>query len=164
MAEGGMDFHNPEYDKDDYDKDEAETSFTDEEQFQSMLNTQYKALDTLTGSDKETKTNSLLHMLVKRFFERNDEPVRYDEREVNYFLNQDDLGRPIFGVHDVDDDSKEYALSYYKTNKLDEIMQFYSFNTFPNISPKKVFNVTKNKRAYIHVFYQLLHFNPTVQY
>jgi hypothetical protein len=30
MAEGGMDFHNPEYDRDDYDKDEAETSFTDE--------------------------------------------------------------------------------------------------------------------------------------
>lgn len=116
MAEG-YDFDNPVFDEDDYDKEE-ETSFIDEQQFQRTLNIQYNTLDTLTGYDKNERISTLLNMLTKQFFERNQEPTR----QGNYYFKPDDYGRPIFGV---EIDEKDYPLSFYKSS----IIQFYSFDT-----------------------------------
>ena len=121
-------YENPEFDKDDYDK-EAETSFTDEEQFQRIFDTQYKALDTFTGSDRDEQEKTLLKMLVKRFYERNQETVIYDIDDINYFIKKDNIGRPLFGVEGVRDMDKDYMLSYYKTKNLDATLEFYSFDT-----------------------------------
>lgn len=125
MAEGGMDFHNPEYDKDDdTDTKEAETSFTDEEQFQSILNTQYKTLDTLTGADKDKAESSLLKIMVKQFYNRNQETIRLESD--SWYVVKDKFGRPLFGINS---DGKDSNLSFYKSNKPDAMLQFYSLDT-----------------------------------
>ena len=71
MAEGGMEFENPEFDDYDNIDEEPETSFVDDEQFQRTLNNQYKALDNLTGNTQEEHRKTLVKMMLKRFYERN---------------------------------------------------------------------------------------------
>ena len=96
MAEGGYEFENPEFDRDDYDKDETdEKSFMDEEDFQRTLNNQYKALDDLKGNTLEEHTTKLLKMLVKRFYERNQEAMTLDVDEAEWNIRNDGRGRPI---------------------------------------------------------------------
>ena len=65
-------------------------------------------------------------MMLKKFYERNQEPVRFDEDEVEWRVGSDKLGRPSFGI---EEDGKIKHLSYYKTNKLDDTIQFHSFDT-----------------------------------
>ena len=55
-------------------------------------------------------------MMLKKSYERNQEPVRFDEDEVEWRVGSDKLGRPSFGI---EVDRKIKPLSYYKTNKLD---------------------------------------------
>ena len=77
MAEG-YEFENPTFDDEEIDKDideEPETSFTDEIEFQRTLSNQYEALDNLTGETQNEHRLNLLKMMVKRFYERNQEPV-----------------------------------------------------------------------------------------
>ena len=121
-----MKFDNPEYDKDDYDKDEAETSFINEEQFQRTLKNQYDALEHLKGQDHTDHYYKVIKMMVDQFYERNQEPVRFDEQETEWQTTKDELGRPLLGIQ-VDD--KTYPLSYYKTKNPEAPIQFYSFDT-----------------------------------
>ena len=65
-------------------------------------------------------------MMLKKFYERNQEPIRFQEDEVEWRIGSDKLGRPSFGV---EVDGKIKPLSYYKTNKLDAQIQFHSFDT-----------------------------------
>ena len=123
MAEGGYEFGNPEFDRDDYDKDETdEKSFMDEEEFQRTLNNQYKALNDLKGNTQVEHTMKLMKMLVKRFYERNQEVMPLDEDELEWNIRNDSRSRPILYYED-------YEMSYYKSNKPDAILQFYSFDT-----------------------------------
>ena len=127
MAEGGYEFENPEFDRDDYDKDETdEKSFMDEEDFQRTLNNQYKALDDLKGNTLEEHTTKLLKMMVDRFYERNQEVTTLDVDEAEWNIRNDGRGRPILYL---EENGKDYEMSYYKSNKPDAILQFYSFDT-----------------------------------
>ena len=123
MAEGGMDFHNPEYDKDD-DMKEAETSFTDDEQFQNILNTQYKSLDTLTGADRDKAESYLLKIMVKQFYNRIQETIRLESD--SWYVVKDKFGTPLFGINS---DGLDYNLSYYESNKPDAMLRFYALDT-----------------------------------
>ena len=116
-------YENPEYDKDDYDK-EAETSFTDEEEFQRTLNSQFAGLNDLTGDDRKTLFNSIGQKMIDRFYEKNEEPKR---KIKGLSLKKDDIGRPMLYVKD--GDGNNVALTYYRSNAPDEIATFLSFNT-----------------------------------
>ena len=128
MAEG-YEFENPTFDDEDIDKDideEPETSFTDETEFQRTLTNQYKALNNLRGETQNKQRLNLLKTMVKRFYERNQEPVGFDQDEADWIIKTDRFGRPLFGVESND---KDIPLSYYKSNSPDAILQFYSFDT-----------------------------------
>ena len=79
MAEGGFDeFENPTFDRDDYDddgidRDEAETSFTDEAQFQRTPKNQFDAIKDLTGVERENQLKEVGKSLIKTFYDRNQE-------------------------------------------------------------------------------------------
>ena len=122
-----MEFDNMGFDEDDYDYDEdkAETSFIDEQEFQRTLNTQYKALDPLIGSDRETHKTSLMKMMMKQFFEINQEPIRSDSYKLPWELKEDEFGRPVFSIRT----DKDYPLSYYRGNSRDAEINFYKLDT-----------------------------------
>ena len=126
MVEGGVEFENPEFDRYDIDRDEVDTGFVDYTEFHRIMTNQYESLNNLTGETRETERNNLMRMTVKRFYERNQEPMRYDEDEVDWILRNDKLKRPLFGIKW---EEKDYPLSYYKSNKPDAILQFSSFDT-----------------------------------
>ena len=131
MAEG-YEFENPTFDDEDIDKDideEPETSFTDETEFQRTLTNQYEALNNLRGETQNKQRLNLLKMMVKRFYERNQEPVGFDQDEADWTIKTDRFGRRLFGVESND---KDIPLSYYKSNSPDAILQFYSFDTLQN--------------------------------
>ena len=65
-------------------------------------------------------------MMVKRFYERNQEPVGFNQDEADWTIKTDRFGRPLFGVESND---KDIPLSYYKSNNPDAILQFHSFDT-----------------------------------
>ena len=65
-------------------------------------------------------------MLVKRFYERNEEPVGFDQDEADWVIKTDRFGRPLLGI---DSDEKDISLSYYKSNNTDAILQFHLFGT-----------------------------------
>ena len=65
-------------------------------------------------------------MLVKRFYERNQEPVGFDQDEADWTIKTDRFGRPLFCIQS---DEKDIPLSYYKSNNPDAILQFHSFDT-----------------------------------
>ena len=130
MAEGGFDFENPTFDEDrdhtDEINEEPETSFTDETDFQRILTNQYDALNNLTGETQNEQRLKLLKMMVKRFYERNQEPVRFEADEVDWVVGNDQLGRPKFGI---EINGNDIPLSYYKSDKADAILQFHSLDT-----------------------------------
>ena len=128
MAKGGVEFENPEFDRDDIDRDEVDTTlkFVDDTEFHRIMTNQYESLNNLTGETRETKRNNLMRMRVKRFYERNQEPMRYDEGEVDWILRNDKLKRPLIGIEWEGEDD---PLSYYKSNKPDAILQFKTFDT-----------------------------------
>ena len=98
MAEG-YEFENPTFDDEDIDKDideEPETSFTDETEFQRTLTNQYEALNNLRGETQNKQRLNLLKMMVKRFYERNQEPVGFDQDEADWTIKTDRFGRPLF--------------------------------------------------------------------
>ena len=131
MAED-YEFENPTFDDEDIDKDideEPETSFTDETEFQRTLTNQYEALNNLRGETQNKHRLNLLKMMVKRFYERNQEPVGFDQDEADWTIKTDRFGRPLFGVESND---KDIPLSYYKSNNPDAILQFHSFDTLQN--------------------------------
>ena len=75
MAEGD-EFENPTFDDEDIDKDideEPETSFTNKTEFQRTLTNQYEAINNLRGKTQNEHRLNLLKMMVKRFYERNQE-------------------------------------------------------------------------------------------
>ena len=128
----GYEFENPTFDDEDIDKDideEPETSFTDETEFQRTLTNQYEALNNLRGKTQNKQRLNLLKMMVKRFYESNQEPVGFDQDEADWTIKTDRFGRPLFGVESND---KDIPLSYYKSNSPDAILQFYSFYTLQN--------------------------------
>ena len=127
MAEGG-EFENPVFDRDELVRDDIEESetFADEKEFHRILDNQFKALNNLTGYTREEHKNTLVKMMLKKFHERNQEPVRFDGDEVEWRVGSDKLGRPSFSI---EVDGKIKTFSYYKTNKLDAPIQFHSFDT-----------------------------------
>ena len=128
MAEGYK-FENPTFDDEDIDKDideEPETSFTDETEFQRTLTNQYEALNNLRGETQNKQRLNLLKMMVRRFYERNQVPVGFDQDEADWTIKTDRFGRPLFGVESND---KDIPLSYYKSNNPDAILQFHLFDT-----------------------------------
>ena len=128
MAEG-YEFENPTFDDEDIDKDideEPETSFTDETEFQRTLTNQYEALNNFRGETQNEHRLNLLKMMVKRFYERNQEPVRFEADEVDWVVGNDRLGRPKFGI---EINGNDIPLSYYKSDKADAILQFHSLDT-----------------------------------
>ena len=82
MAEGEAEFENPTFDEDHEDIDEIdeepETSSADDTDFQRTLTTQYKALNDLRGETQNEHRLKLLKLMVKQFYERNQEPVRFE--------------------------------------------------------------------------------------
>ena len=96
MAEG-YEFENPTFDDEDIDNEEPETSFTDETEFQRTLTNQYEALNNLRGETQNKHRLNLLKMMVKRFYERNQEPVGFDQDEADWTIKTDRFGRPLFG-------------------------------------------------------------------
>ena len=68
MAEGGMEFENHEYYRDDIDEGEVGTPFVDEEEFYRMLSNQHEAMVDLTGNTLEENKNNVVKMIVKRFY------------------------------------------------------------------------------------------------
>ena len=131
MSEG-YNFENPTFDDEDIDKDineEPETSFTDETEFQRTLTNQYEALNNLRGKTQNKHRLNLLTMMVKRFYERNQEPVGFDQDEADWTIKTDRLGRLLLGI---ELNEKDIPLSYYKSNNPDAILQFYSVDTLQN--------------------------------
>ena len=63
--------------------------------------------------------------MVKRFYERNQEPVGFDQDE-DWTIKTDRFGRPLFCI---ESDEKDIPLLYYKSNNPDAILQFHSFDT-----------------------------------
>ena len=126
MVEGVVEFENPDFDRDDIDRDEVDTGFVDDTEFHRIMTNQYESLNNLTGETRETVRNTLMRMTVKRFYDRNQEPMRYDVDEVDWILRNDKSKRPLFGIKWKE---KDYPLSYYKSNKPDAILQFTSFDT-----------------------------------
>ena len=90
------------------------------------MSNQYESLNNLTGDTRETERNNLMRMIVKQFYERNQEPMRCDEDKVDWILRNDKLTRQLFGIKW---EEKDYPLSYYKSNKPGAIVQFTSFDT-----------------------------------
>ena len=119
MAEDGVQFENPEFDRDDIDRDEVDTGFVDNTEFHRIMTNQYESLNNLKGETRETERNNLMRMTVKRFYERNQEPMRYNEDEVDWILRNDKLKKTLFGIKW---EEKDYPLSY-------AILQFTSFDT-----------------------------------
>ena len=108
MAEGGiMEFDNPTFDEEDYNIDEQETSFENEQQFQTILNTKYETLQEFTGETREKEMKDLTILLQKKFYERNQEPMRDNNSE--WHITEDDIGRPLIVVSVYD---KDYILSF----------------------------------------------------
>ena len=64
--------------------------------------------------------------MVKRFYERNQEPVGFDQDEAHWTIKTDRFGRPLFGM---ESNAKDIPLSYYKSNNPDAILQFHLFDT-----------------------------------
>ena len=64
--------------------------------------------------------------MVKRFYERNQEPVGFDQDEADWPIKTDRFGRPFFCI---ESDEKDIPLSYYKSNNPDAILQFHLFDT-----------------------------------
>ena len=126
MAEGGVEFENQEFDRDDINRDEVDNGFMDDTEFHRIMTNQYESLNNLTGETRETEKNNLMKMTVKRFYDRNQEPMIYEADEVDWILRKDKLKRPLFGIEWED---KDYPLSYYKSIKPDAILQFTSFDT-----------------------------------
>ncbi|MCU7940989.1 MAG: hypothetical protein KZQ68_17070 [gamma proteobacterium symbiont of Bathyaustriella thionipta] len=129
MAEG-YEFDNPvfeDHDEDDYDNEIGdEFSITNDQEFHKAMTSQYEALDNLRGEDYDDHLMKLIKLLVKRFYERNQEPTWFDENEVEWIIKDDKYGRPLLGI---ESGGKDYHLSYYKSNKPDAILQFHSFDT-----------------------------------
>ena len=99
MAEG-YEFENPTFNEEDIDKDideEPETSFTDETEFQRTLTNQYEALNNLRGETQNKQRLNLLKMMVKRFYERNQEPVVFDQDEADWTITTDRLADRCLG-------------------------------------------------------------------
>ena len=122
MAEG-YEFENPTSDDENIDKDideVPETSFTDETEFQRTLTNQYEALNDLRGETQNEHRLNLLKMMVKRFYERNQEPVGFDQDEADCTIKTDRFGRPLFGI---DSDGKIFLCH---TTNLTTLMLFYS--------------------------------------
>ena len=71
MAEGGVEFENPEFDRDDIDGDEVDNGFMDDTEFHRIISNQYESLNNLTGETRETERNNLMKMTMKRFYDRN---------------------------------------------------------------------------------------------
>ena len=93
MAEGGMEFENQEYYRDDIDKGEVGTPFVDEEEFYRKLTNQYEAMVDLTGNTLEENKNNVVKMIVKRFNKNSQEHLRFDEDEVVWQIAKDKYGR-----------------------------------------------------------------------
>ena len=82
----GYEFENPTFEDEDKDKDideKPETSFTDETECQRTLINQYDALNNLRGETQNEHRLNLLKKMVKRFYERNQEPVGFDQDEAD---------------------------------------------------------------------------------
>ena len=126
MAEGEVEFENPEFDRDDIDADEVDNGFMNSPECHRIMANQYESLNKLTGETQETERNNLMKMTVKRFYDRNQEPMRYEADEVDWILRKDKLKRPLFGIKW---EEKDNPLSYYKSNKPDATSQFTSFDT-----------------------------------
>lgn len=121
MAE--MEYENPVFDHDDYDREE-ETSFQDAEEFQKSLNNEIKEIRGLSKDDVESHEKEITRKMIKRLYNRNDETIR---NKKGFSITEDDYGRPMLYVKD--GAGKEVALTYYHSNKPDAIATFLSFNT-----------------------------------
>ena len=128
MAED-YEFENPTFDDEDIDKnidEEPETSFTDETEFQRTLINQYGALNNLRGKTQNKHRLKLLKMMLKRFYERNQELVGLDQDKADLTIKTDRFGRLISGI---ELNEKDIPLSCCKTNNPYAILQFHSFHT-----------------------------------
>ena len=120
MAEG-YEFEKPTFDDEDIDKDideEPEPSLTDETEIQRPLTNQYEALNNLRGKTQNEHRLNLLKMMVKRFYERNQEPVGFDQDEADWTIKKDWFGRPLFGI-----ESNGKIFFFHTTNQT-TLMQF----------------------------------------
>ena len=134
MAEG-YDFENRTFNEDHEDiakaiDEEQETSLTDETEFQRTLINQYETLNNLRDAIQNEHRLKLLKMIVKRFYERNQEPVEFYQDEADWTIKTDRFGRPLFGI---ELNEKDIPPSYYKSKNPDAILQFHSLDTLKNM-------------------------------
>ncbi|CAG2231983.1 unnamed protein product [Mytilus edulis] len=99
MAEGGVEFDNPEFKNDDYDKEEEETSFQDDEEFQKYINKEIEVSRDLSENDAKILEKETTKKMMKRFYNENGQTIR-------------ELGNDI-------------ALTYYQKG----VLKFYKFST-----------------------------------
>ena len=128
MAEGGFDefeiptFYGDDYDDDGIDRDEAETSFTDEAQFQRTPKNQSDAMKDLIGVERENQLKEVGKSLIQTFYDRNQEAFT---RVKGVSVGKSNSGRLMLYVADSD---RKIPLTYYTTKSPDASRQFYSFN------------------------------------
>ena len=103
MAEGGYDFDNPTFDKDDYDDDEDLNGLTPDGEFQRTILNQSTHIDTLVGNDKEQALYTQQKLIVKEFYKEIQERYGFDPsftpKHDNFKLDAD--GKTLYWVvHD----------------------------------------------------------------
>ena len=103
MAEGGYDFDNPTFDKDDYDDDDNLNDLTPDGEFQRTILNQSTHIDTLVGNDKEQALYAQQKLLVKEFYKEIQERYGFDPsftpKHDNFKLDAD--GKTLYWViHD----------------------------------------------------------------
>ena len=101
MAEGGYDFDNPTFDKDDYDEDLND--LTPDGEFQRTILNQSTHIDTLVGNDKEPALYAQQKLIVKEFYKEIQERYGFDPsftpKHDNFKLDAD--GKTLYWViHD----------------------------------------------------------------
>jgi hypothetical protein len=84
MAEGGMEFHNPEYDKEDYDKDDSDNlPMVPNESVSDILNTS-EHLQELRGQIRDSSIEQQKERLVKLFYDTVAERYKIRPNQLDY--------------------------------------------------------------------------------
>ena len=129
MADDGIEFDEFNRDDDDGDYGEAETSFTIDDNSQTILNTQHNLINDLNGESASTQHKIVEKSLIKQFYGVNGEPIP-TSIGVRLYMKDDSYGRPM--LYAESPDGKNIALSWYRGKNPNAKINFYSVDTLGN--------------------------------
>ena len=120
MAEGGE-----EFEMDDLNHDDQENyNDYDEIDFQNLINKETTVLNDLSNVDKVSHKEKIIRKMIKRFYNVNNESIQNNS---GFSFKDDKIGRPMLYIED--GSGNEVALTYYHSNKPDEILTFLKLDT-----------------------------------